>query len=79
MSRPRKYIKGPAISEPLTVIHEVLAGRYVFMFDRPKHPSFLISMQVQTINFMTRKGSFSLALPNPDHPDRKKEKESQDG
>lgn len=79
MSRPRKYIKGPVIVELMVVINEVIAGRYVFMGDRPKHPSFVTSMQLQTVRQITHRGNFSFALPNLDHPNHQKAKESQDG
>jgi hypothetical protein len=73
MSRPRKFIMGPVVTDPLPILHEVLGGHYVFMNGVPKHPSFVTSMQISTVALMANRGCFALAMPNPNHPQNKKE------
>ena len=64
MPRPNKYLPG----NKKTCIHELIAllrlGCWVYWHGRPKHPSFLLSMQLNALIGIAGKGLLRLAVPN---------------
>lgn len=69
MARPLKYLKGEKLTDPIEVVREVLAGRYVIEGDKRQHPSWIGSQQLHQIRCNARRGIYHRAIPNPEHPD----------
>lgn len=64
MPRKNKFKPGPWI-RGITALDEALrTGRWIYLFDRPKHPGFIISMRYRTIQQFIDRGWFRLAVPN---------------
>ena len=63
MSRPRKYQKGRKLCGIHDLVTQIAARRYVFWRDRPCHPSWLVSVQLQTPIHLAASGAFSVAEP----------------
>lgn len=42
----------------------VIGGDYVFFFDRPCHPSWVVSMRLRTLAWHCRRGDFRTAARN---------------
>lgn len=63
--RTRKYIKGGALSL-LDCVGALERDEYVFLLDRPCHPSWMRSMRYNVLAGMCRQGAVSEAKINPD-------------
>lgn len=66
MSKRRKFKKGPPVRDPLVAIGFILGGNYLYWNNKPQHPSWLASMQVQSIKHAAQRGFLFLALPTDD-------------
>lgn len=64
MSRARKYRPGRVIKDRSQLLNEIDAERYVYLFDRPCHPSWLASMQYRTLRMILRMRGFRFAKEN---------------
>lgn len=64
MGRKRKYLAGPQIKDPLIAFDQVLRGNYVMWHGKPRHPSWMISLQVNTLAGAVRAGNIRFALLN---------------
>ena len=53
MTRQTKFVKGARIETTAEKVAAIEAGRYLYIRDRPVHPSVLISMTVLTIGRLT--------------------------
>lgn len=71
--RPLKYFDGDRITDPLDAVREILAGRYIIAYGKRMHPSWMAAQQLHQINLAVQRGHVRFAVPNPDHPDFKKE------
>lgn len=60
----RLYRPGRRIKTMSLLSRELLAGRYVWYFGRPCHPSWLASMQWNTLRGMVQSGRLRLAVRN---------------
>lgn len=65
MSRARKFMPGPVFENVHELINAVTAGSWVYWTagTRPKHPSVILSMQLNTLIHTCRSGRLRLALP----------------
>ena len=64
MARQRMYRRGRKLSLLGLIERAMLRREYVFMFDRPCHPSWVISMQLNTLANLCRHGGFRAAVRN---------------
>lgn len=62
MARKNKFEQGPVLRDPLVVFSFILAGRYLYWNDKPQHPSWLGSMQINTIAHSARRGIIREAI-----------------
>ena len=62
--RERKYRPGRVIKSFAQLHAQIIGGQYVYMFDRPCHPSWLGSMQYYNLVNMMRMGAFRFAHRN---------------
>ena len=49
MRSRRKYFKGPAYTSIEELAHDVQRGEYVFLWHKPLHPGWVISMTLRTV------------------------------
>lgn len=56
--RPRKYKLGQPYRDPSFLIEDVTRQKYVMLHGRPCHPSFVVSMKLNTILNLLRQGAF---------------------
>lgn len=65
MSRQRKFTPGPALTNIHELIHAVTTGCWVYWStsSRPKHPSIILSMQLNTLIHSCRCGRLRIAVP----------------
>lgn len=66
MSRPTKFIPGPAIRSLSAVVALIEQGEWLYWHDKPKSPAVLINMNVASLRGAARFGRIRLALPNPE-------------
>jgi len=71
MPRALKYLKGEKITDVCAVVGEVMAGRYVIVWDKRTHPLWITAQPLISMIHGVRHGAFFYAIPNPDHPDNK--------
>jgi hypothetical protein len=69
--RQRKYVKGDQLAVDEAVGH-ILAGRYVFWFNRPVHPGWAASWQFRMLANACKGGVISEAVPNPEYVEKTK-------
>lgn len=65
MSKPRKYLVGERVTDPIEAVRLILAGEYLFIHERAVHPSFLRSVRLDTIANMAGRSLFR-AVINPE-------------
>lgn len=65
MAYKRKYKKGERITSPNDLQVELDAGRWVFLFDRPKHPGWIMSMRIKSVHYFLKRGDLAFAIENP--------------
>ena len=65
MARIRKYAKGAPIETTMDAVEEVLSGRYVIVGDKPVHPSWMRSQQLNTISNYVWRGVLFRAIATP--------------
>lgn len=65
MSRQRKFQPGPAFANIHELISAVTVGCWVYWTTstRPKHPSIILSMQLNTLIHACRGGRLRIAVP----------------
>lgn len=54
-NRPRMYEPGDVLGL-IAIVREIVADNYVFLGDRPCHPSWLLSLSLRELNFMSNCG-----------------------
>lgn len=66
MSLPRKFAPGRQIADIHDLIHCISLGCWVYWptSDRPKHPSIILSMQLNTLMSACRSGRIRIAVQN---------------
>ena len=64
MPRVNKFRPGGTICGWNTLASILDSGRWVYLFGRPKHPSFIISMQFKTVRGFLYGENFRVAIPN---------------
>jgi hypothetical protein len=64
MARQGKFSPGNEIRDIYELISLLKDGRWIYWQDRPKHPSFLLSMQLNALISRVGQRSFRLAIPN---------------
>uniref|UniRef100_A0A6M3JJY3 Uncharacterized protein n=1 Tax=viral metagenome TaxID=1070528 RepID=A0A6M3JJY3_9ZZZZ len=64
MPRRNKFKPGDTVHtiEQLDIF--LAQGRWVYMWNRPKHPSFIDSMPLRTVRYFVTQNAFKIALPN---------------
>lgn len=70
MTKP-KFQRGEQVADIGEVIRLLDEGRWFYLRSwdtRPKHPAFLISMQVRTLNLFCKSGLFLAEPTNPGAP-----------
>lgn len=65
--RPRKYLKGDTITTIGDLTATLNWERYVFLWDKPKHPGWILSMQYRNILYLLGRSAFRFAIKNPDY------------
>jgi hypothetical protein len=69
MAYKRKYKKGKRIFSLSEIEAELANERYVFLWNQPKHPGWIFSMQLRTVLWLVDRGAFSFAISTaPDIP-----------
>lgn len=63
MAKARKFQPGNTIRDIYELIALLRIGCWVYWWGRPKHPSFLLSMQLNALIGLTDAGRFRLAVP----------------
>lgn len=71
MSRPRKFLAGDIITDPVDVMRGVMAGQYIIERGKPQHPGWIGSQPMRHIINATEGGAYRTAIPNPEHPDNR--------
>lgn len=66
--RRRKFRRGRIIRDPGRVVRLLLDRRWFYFHDRPCHPSWLLSMQVNVVAGFARRGMLRLAVKNGPGP-----------
>lgn len=64
MARQAKFSPGHEIKDIYELISLLKLGCWIYWQGRPKHPSFLLSMQLNALIFRVGQRSFRLAIPN---------------
>lgn len=59
-----KFKKGEAISDVLELVRLLVDGRYVYEWDKPQHPSWMMSRQLSDLKLSMQRGAFSRAESN---------------
>lgn len=59
----RKYRPGRKLSM-VALVNRLLRGEYVFLRDKPMHPGFMLSMQLNTLSWRCRIGHIRAAINN---------------
>ncbi len=59
----RKYKPGRVIKSMNTLTSELTASKYVWMYNRPQHPGWVMSMQYRTVVLMVDRGAVRHAKP----------------
>lgn len=62
--KKRKFSKGPPIIHPMDLFDELMRGNYVYWHNKPQHPSWMTSMQFNSLMNAARRGILSYAIPN---------------
>lgn len=62
--RVNKYRRGETVASLVDAIRAIEQGRYLYLRDKPIHPSMLISMSVWTIKQFVCGGSLAYAEYN---------------
>lgn len=81
MSRPRKFIPGPPIRSLNDLWARIARGEYILVAQPGRgkgrfqsvNPGWIASWQLRMTANAIERGSLRRALPNPDHPDNRKD------
>lgn len=68
MPRKRKFMRGPAITDPARAAALILSGVWLYFNDVPKSPKWLRHWSLSLIAIMARHGHLFYALPNKEQP-----------
>lgn len=63
-----KYKQGRRIIDMLDLQNAINYGRWIYLFDKPKHPRVLENMTFKTLRCFIRSGQLSLAELNEEEP-----------
>ncbi|GEM_PF-5138565 len=70
MSRPTKFIPGPAIRSSQAVIALIEQGQWFYRVGRITNPKTLANMTYSSIKHAAEFGYIRLALPNPERAEK---------
>jgi hypothetical protein len=73
MTKPHKFRPGLVIKHPGYILTAASMGKWIYLYDRPKHPGFILSMKANTIIYLTKRGFFRHAIENNLTEDNKNE------
>lgn len=62
MGRRNRFEQGAIIRDPIIVLSHAIAGRYIYWNHKPQHPSWICSMQINTIIGAARRGIIREAI-----------------
>jgi len=64
MARKRMYRRGKTIKSVVALNKAIVAGRWIYLRDVPKHPTIFDGMTLRTLRNMVRSGVLAFAERN---------------